>query len=298
MSQVLMAHSVLLLVTLFYGFNYFIAKNIFVEVSPFALIAIRGLGGLLFFSIVGLGFIREKVKREDIPQFALAGALGVGINQLLFLWGLSKTTEVNASVLMTMVPIFVLLVASLLKYERLTWLKATGIIISFLGALLLSLNGRSMVIGDHTLLGDAMVVFNTACYGSYLVLVRPLSRRYNPFTLIMGIFWFGSLITVPVGIPAIIHTDWLNVSTEAIWGIVFVIVCITWAAYGLNAWALKYVPSSQVGVYIYLQPVVVAILAPFLTDSGITIWQFFYMVLVMMGVYLVSRKKAPVFKHS
>jgi len=298
MSPLIWSHLILLLVAVFYGLNYFIAKIVFEELSPFALIAIRGIAGVLFFTVMGSLIGRQAIQRKDLLMFGLAGMMGVGINQIFFLWGLSKTVEVNASVLMTMVPVCVLLIAWLMKQEHLGRKKVVGIALSFSGALLLSLNGRSMQIGTDTLLGDAMVLFNTCCYATYLVLIRPLSQRYNPFTVIMGIFWFGSWLTIPVGIPALIATDWASLSLSTWGGIAFVVVCITWAAYGLHAWALKHVPASQVGVYVYLQPVIVALLAPFLAETGISFFQLFCMSLVLVGVYLVSRKPRPILKRA
>jgi drug/metabolite transporter (DMT)-like permease len=121
-------------------------------------------------------------------------------------------------------------------------------------------------------------------------LVRSLSVKYNTFTLIGWIFIIGGCITIPIGLPSIIA---LNIGTLpfSVWlGTVYVLVFTTFLAYGLNAWAMKRVPSSQVGIYIYVQPVLVTIIAAIGFRGSINAEKLGYILLVLVGVFFVSFK--------
>ena len=261
----------------------------FLEISPLAVVAFRGLGGAISFSIIAFWKGRERIDRKDWGRLFACGMCGVGINQVLFLWGLSLTAEVNASVLMTLVPVFIMLIAWALKQESLSRVRVLGLMISFSGAILLSLVGRKLQVGSQTWIGDLMIMTNTFFYAMYIVLLRPLTRRYKVITLIAWVYILGSLLSVPIGIPAIIQTPWSTISPTAWGGLIFIVLMITVFSYGLNAWAVKRMQASKVGIYIYLQPVLVSLAAPFLAAGTLTLEKGLYILLVLGGVYLVNK---------
>lgn len=250
-----------------------------------------------FFSFVVFALLAKlsgkyiRPSQRDLARLALCGFFGAVLNMVMFFQGLNLTLPVNASVLMTTSPLFVFLTAYLLKSERLTPLKVIGVLVAFSGAFVLSLGGRSLGLGGETLWGDLMIMVNAASYAIYLVLVRPLMLKYHLMTIVAWVFFFGSLVNVPLGLPHLVAVDWAGVSAGSLWGAFYVIAFVTVGTYSLNGWALKRVSSSAVGVYIYLQPVLVGILSFFWAGQPITLRQVLFMGWVMAGVYLVTYRK-------
>ncbi|MEL6631204.1 MAG: DMT family transporter [Bacteroidota bacterium] len=288
-----MAHGALLAVALIYALNYFIAKFVMDGfIGPFGMVAIRSIFATSFFILVSKLWIKEKIQsRADYYRLALCGLFGSALNQLLFFKGLSMTVEINASVLMITSPVFVFIIASLLRTEHITPIKIVGLIVSFGGALMLILGGRSLSFGSETLAGDLMVVMNASAYGVYLVLVKPLMHKYHPMTIVKWVFIFGAIIIIPVGTPELLEVDWANLSQDSILGAGYIVLFTTISAYSLNAFALKQVSPSAVGIYIYLQPVLVAILSVFWAANDLTLEKVLYMLVVFSGVFLVTYRK-------
>lgn len=290
--SLLAAHAAMFSVAVFYAANYFIAKRtVFTHIDPFGLVAIRSIAAVLFFGAIAVFVIREKIERKDWWRFFACGMFGVAINQTFFLWGLSKTVEVNAGVIMTLTPVFVFLIAWLLKEEQMSRRKFGGLLLAFTGALLLSLGGRQLAFDPEHVLGDIMVALNATSYAVYLVLLRPLSVKYNTFTIIGWIFIFGGIITIPLGMPYILMIKPAELPASAWLGTVYVIVFTTFLAYSFNAWSMKRVPSSHVGIYIYVQPVLVTIIAAIGFSGSINWEKVGYIILVLTGVFFVSFKK-------
>ncbi|MDP5170624.1 MAG: DMT family transporter [Bacteroidia bacterium] len=289
----LKAHGALLTVALLYGGNYFVAKGVFDFLSPAGAVAIRTGGSALLLILLGTGMGRlvKVPPRKDIYRLILCAFFGAILNQNLFFAGLARTTEVNASVIMTTSPIFVFLVAYLARAEVLNLPKIIGLIVSFSGALLLSVAGRTIDLEADTLVGDLLVVSNACSYAIYLVLVQPLMKRYDVITIMAWIFGLAALINVPFGVPAIMAADWAAMDWTVYGRLAYLVLGVTVLAYSLNAYALKRVPSSQVGVYIYLQPVIVSVLAAFLPNKHIGWMQMLCMMLVFVGVALVTYGK-------
>src|SRR4051812_14076009 len=111
MNNTFKAHAILLGSTLVAGFNYTISKNLMPEfIQPWAIIIIRDVCSVLFFGILYLIFSREKIERKDMPKLMLCAFFGTAANQLLFFEGLNHTAPINASLMMTGSPIFVLVI--------------------------------------------------------------------------------------------------------------------------------------------------------------------------------------------
>lgn len=287
------AHIALLIVALIYAGNYFIAKSVFEQLPPAGAVALRtGGSALIFYLIASFSGLLQKIRgRADIIRILACALFGAVLNQNFFFAGLSRTTEVNAAVIMTTTPVMVFLVSVVLKTEKLSWVKSIGLAVALAGAMVLSLNGRAVSLGADTFVGDMLILANASCYAIYLVLVKPLMARYNVLTIMTWLMGLAAIINVPFGLPDIMAADWQAMDSMTFWGIAYLIIAVTNLAYGLNAYGLTRVSPSSVGVYIYLQPVIVSVLAAFLPNKHITWVQFVCMLFVCVGVGLVAYRK-------
>jgi drug/metabolite transporter (DMT)-like permease len=201
--------------------------------------------------------------REDLLQFLLLGLLGVTANQTLFLYGLRHTTAVNATILVTTIPVFTVLEAVITGRESPSALKFGGIGLAAGGAIYLIGPDRISLAPDLAL-GNALILLGMICYSLYLVLSKRMLQRYRPITVSLYVMTFGALGVLPIGLHAAAGLDLAAVGAKVWWLTAYIVVCPTILAYFLNIWALKRVSSNLVAVYIYLQPLFAAMAAPLL----------------------------------
>lgn len=262
--------------------------------QPFAFIALRGLAGFILFWIAHILFVQEKVDRRDFPRLALCGLFGIGLNQLFFFSGLNLTTPINASLIQTTTPIMVLVTSALLMIEKITWRKVLGILIGASGAILLISYGKRFNIGGQGILGDLMILVNATSFGTYLVISKPLMKKYHPITIVKWSFTFGLIIILPFGVPPLFDTEWSSFTTNIWLAVAYVLICTTFLAYLLNAYALKQVQASVVSIYIYLQPFIATVIALSMGIDQLQGIKILAGCLIFSGVYLVSfNKKKP-----
>ena len=295
-NNILKAHLALLGANVIYGANYLIAKGVMPnKIGPSAFIFLRILGaGLLFWFIKS--FIKEKINKKDFPKLILCGLLGVAANQLLFFHGLNLTSPIDASIIITAIPIVVLIFSAIILKEKITKNKLLGLAIGGIGAILLIWYGNTAE-GTSSLLGNLLIFVNACSYGLYLVLVKPLMKKYSPLTVISWVFLFGFFFMLPFGIPDILRTDFSAFTTNTYIAVAFVIIGTTFLAYLFNIYALKTVAPSVTGSYVYLQPAVsfimVSIYAYGFGNSeyaqDINPVKIVSCFLVVSGVYLISK---------
>ncbi len=246
---------------------------------------------------------KRKNRKKDLLLLAFCGLFGVSANMLFFFYGLSLTSPIDASIIMTSTPVIVLILSAFILKEKITRNKYIGILIGGIGAAILILYGKTAA-GTSSIIGNLFVFFNACSYGLYLVLVKPLMKKYKAFTVISWMFMFGFAFTIPFGIGDLAITDFSAFTTNAYLSLAYVIVGTTFLTYLLNIYALNYVSPSVNGSYIYLQPVVsfimVSLSAYLFNDTtyakDISMVKILSCILVIVGVYLISRKKALSFK--
>lgn len=292
MNKTLQVHLALFIVSFIYGATFIIAKEVMpVYIQPYGFIVIRVWGAALLFILMGKisGGVTQTIEKKDYKLLFLSAVTGVGANMLLFFQGLALTTPIKAAVEMVCTPLFVALLAFWVLKERVTVLKIGGLILGLSGAVFMILWPNFSLSGG-TVLGDIYVILNAIIYAYYLIIAKPLIQKYQAIHIVKWTFIVGALLVFPFGIADLVKVDWLHIPFMIWVAIIFIIVCTTFLTYLLNGWALKYVNSSVVGAYIYLQPVLASIIAIALGKDEITLQKFIFAAMIFAGVYLVSLK--------
>lgn len=293
----LKAHLALFMVNTLYGASHVLAKGVMpTYLSPNVFILFRALGATLLFWVVKSFYPREKVDRKDLFLLASCGIFGVAINQLFFFHGLNLSSSINSGIIMTVNPILVVILSFFILHEKITWTKSIGITLGAVGAILLTLKAGTGK-GDSTL-GDLFLFINAVSYAIYLVIAKPLMKKYSPLTVITYVFTFGlAFILIYPPTSTELFAAGLSDIPFAIWmKIIYVIIGVTFLTYLLTMYGLKYLSASVSSVYIYLQPVLVMFFAFFLSWIGvaddyshtITLEKIVYMLIIFTGVYITS----------
>lgn len=276
-----------------YGINHTLAKGLMpTYIQPFGFILLRVTGAAILFWIISLWSPKEKIATSDWLRLVGCAIFGMVINMLFFFKGLSLSTPINSSVIITLSPVMVLILASILIGERITWLKSIGIVIGMAGALVLVLfsKGESQN-APNIPLGNTLFIVNAFSYGLYLILVKPLTKKYSSITLMKWLFLMAIFINLPVTIGEFTDVDWANLPFDAIWKMGYVVVGTTFLTYLLNIYALKQLSAATISAFIYLQPLIAIIFAIAVGADKLTPVKVLAAVLVFVGVYMVSVKK-------
>jgi drug/metabolite transporter (DMT)-like permease len=244
------------------GFALFpvFGKLALVSLPPFALAAIRIISSTIMLEIVRRLSPEERIAPADRGRILLLALLGVSFNQVFFIFGLSLTTAVNTSILISAIPVFTLATAVVLGIEKTTPRALAGIALAAAGALFL-LNAERFEWSSRYFRGDLLILANGFSYSLYLVLSRPMLARYRPLAFTAAVFRWGTAPIVLAAIPALLRFSPETVTPTAWWSLGAVVVFCTVIPYLLNSWALARTQASRVAAYVFLQPVIASTLA-------------------------------------
>ena len=249
----------LLTVQLLFGINYLVSKVIVTEVSPAAWAFLRAGSAFVLLAIFAVIGRRSLPPARDLGLLALAGLFGVVLNQGLFLEGLSRTTVGRSALICAQIPTFALVFSLVAGQEKLTLRKGLGFAAGLTGVLIL-LEADRFAWDNRWLVGDLLTLANAASYAMFVVIGRKVMARNDPLAATAVVFFFGSIGLGIYGGRELAGLDFGGLTPGLLGAMVYVVLGATVVTYFLNLWAVKRVQATRVALYIFLQPVLAAVL--------------------------------------
>jgi drug/metabolite transporter (DMT)-like permease len=277
-----------------WGASFVATKICLQSLAPDAIVWLRfGIGVLLLGLLVGVKRQFRLPEKRDWPYLAMLGFLGVTFHQWLQSNGLVTTQATTTGWIVASIPIFIALMGWLTLKEQLGWLQWTGIIISALGVLLVVTHGdlSRLMGGQIGTVGDMLVLISAPNWAVFSILSRRGLKKYPASLMLFYVMAFGwlfssSLFLVKGGLRQISHIPW-----EGWAGIAFLGIFCSGLAYIFWYDALKVLPVAQTGAFLYLEPIVTVLTAALLLGEPLTLAALSGGMLVLVGVWMVGRKK-------
>lgn len=288
------AHLALLAANIFFGINNPVARFLMPDIiNPLALSFLRFSGGMLLFWMASLLFKREHVPLKDIVLFFFASLFALTFNQLSFFIGLSKTSSIDASIVVTLLPIVTMILSAIFLKEPITKLKAIGVLVGASGALIIVFGGGSTEqIGSGNMLGNLIVFMASISFATYLTLFKKLIDRYHPITIMKWMFLFATITGIPFTYKHLTEINFETLTTISWMSIAYVIVFASFISYLLLPIGQKSLRPTTLSMYNYVQPIVASLIAVIIGLDKLGYHQILSALLVFSGVYIVTQSRA------
>ena len=221
-----------------------------------------------------------------------ASLFALVFNQGVFIFGLSLTSPIDASIVTTTLPIITMIVAAIYLKEPVTNKKVLGIFVGAMGALILILGSQTSGNGNSSIWGDLLCLLAQLSFSIYLTVFKGLTQQYSAITINKWMFIYASMCYIPFSYHDVAAIQWTEISTAALLQVGYVVVGGSFFAYICIMTAQRLLRPTVVSMYNYMQPIVASIvtviigMAVFNLEKGIAI------ALVFLGVYIVTQSKS------
>jgi len=292
------AHIAVLSTNLFFAINFSLVKYVSPAlVRPYAVNILRvGVSLILFWLLWTMSDVKPHIKRKHWGRFFLCGLMGIAINQMFFIKGITYTSAIHASLLILLTPILITVFALTVLKEKVTVIKALGLALGIGGAVLLILSKEQSSSASDYLFGDLLIVVNAVSYTIYFIIVKPLMAVYPPLHVVRWVFTFGFLMILPFGWNEFVTIPWVKLEWSHYLSILFIVVPGTFLAYFFNIYGIQHLGAGATGSYIYTQPVFAAIIAVIFFHEQLTPAKLLAGIMIFLGVFLVSFKRGSLNK--
>lgn len=280
----------ILIAEIFWGVNVSVTKAMIPQwMSPDGIIFVRLVGGCILMWLTSIFIKTEKIQKNDWWKFILAGSIGLFLFIFLFITSLKYGNPIDISIIMTLPPVFVILIGVIFLKQRPTIIEYVGVVVSFIGAAIVILDGAKGHSGSNNLLGDLLAVASTLCYAIYLVTLEKPTKSYKPITLLRWVFLFSAIPALFLLFAHLQNEPILHTTKAVPWiEIAFILFCVTYAAYFLVQPAIKDIGSELVSIYQYLLPVFATISAVLMGLDRLKWLQVVAMIIIVGGMVLTN----------
>jgi len=286
-------HIAIFAANIIFGVNTPISRSLIPDIlNPLSLTFLRLAGSALLFWMASIFFKKERVPVKDIFLIFLASLFALSFNQLPFFIGLSMTSPIDASIVITMLPILTMILAAIFIKEPITFKKAAGVLVGASGALLLIFTSEHIHKGQSNFWGNIIIFGAVASFAVYLAAFKTVISRYSAVTVMKWMFLFASLVCFPFCKNAVEAVDFSSLSASVIWRIAYVVVLSTFITYLLIPVAQRVLRPTTFSMYNYLQPIMASLVAVALGMDTFGLEQGLAGILVFAGVYLVTQSKS------
>ena len=296
MNPNLWLYCLVCLMVLCWSGNYIVAKIVFREIPAMIVMCLRTMvAGVLMIPVYWNQTRRTRVvwtRRQFALVFAL-GLIGITGNQFFWTLGVSRTTVLHSSMIMATTPLFVLLLAGLMRLEQITPLKITGMLMALCGVALLQF-GRTVAQGSApgrspTFTGDFLMLLCALL----LACMTVVGKRYRPQAGGIAVstvgYVGGALLLVPVLWLNARNFPFSRVSTAAWVGVFYMGAFSSVTGYLIYYYALARLPASKMATFQYLQPVFASLMAVALLGEHLSAPAMLAGVIIFAGVVVAER---------
>lgn len=286
-------HLCMLLATMAWGLMSPVGKDIMsTDVTALSLATFRMAGGALCFWTASLFTKHETVKPHDMLLLFFAALCAIVFNQGMFIFGLSLTSPVNASIITTLAPIITMILAAIYLHEPITGKKVGGVFLGAIGALILIMSSTHNPEAHTSIWGDVMCFIAQISFACYITFCKDVISRYHPITCMKWMFTYAFICFIPFSYHEVSALSFVEIPIRT-WGeIAFVVVGATFCSFLLLMFAQKKLRPTVLSMYNYVQPIVASVVSVVVGMSVFGWTKGIAVILVFAGVYLVTQSKS------
>ena len=236
--------------------------------------------------IVWLATNREFPLGKDIPYLIAAG-ICLALHFVTWIASFGMTSVASSVVLVTMQPLFVLAIYSLLFREKIKLREILGVALCLLGALSIAWSDLQTG-GQNTLHGNALALSGAAFGALYFIFGKRVRQRLHILPYVSITY---SVAAITLGVIVLIYRLPLGPFSMPTWGafVGLALICTVIGHSSFN-YAIAYLPASTVSVATLGEPIGATLLAAVLLREVPTLGQIVGGAVIIAGIYVFSAK--------
>ncbi|MFN7171269.1 MAG: DMT family transporter [Fimbriimonadaceae bacterium] len=277
----------MLLVTLFWGFNFVAMKMAFSEIGVSASMLGRYLVMLLM--LWGWAWIarrRLRYRKEDVFPLLWQGFVSMGLYIVVFMEGVHRSGAGEAAIMLATAPIFGMFIAAAMGEERFNLAIFLCAVLALVGVAGVAMGATSAT--GNTLFGNLLVLISAALWAYSAALSRKLVRRYSPLDMLTLGLPGAAILLIPYGLLATWNAPWDELTSSGWVGLLWLILLGGLFGFLLFYRGVQAVGVSGAMVYQFCVPVVAALSAWIFLQAPMSGLQWFSMGVVIASVAAAS----------
>lgn len=280
---------------IFWGMSFVWSTIVFKYYDPITTVFLRLVISSIFLFLGLYAFKQlQKINKADFKLFLLSSLFNPFLYFIGESYGLKLTSPTISAVMIALIPVFTPVLAYFFLHERLTRLNIAGLTISFAGVLILVLKPDLSL--DSSPLGILCLFFAVLSALGYAVLLKKLTSRYHPFTIIAVQNLIGAVYFLPLFL-AFGYQQFITVKPdfELVSALLQLAFFASSLAYVFYTFSARELGISKANLMTNIIPVMTALFSFLILDERFSVTKISGMLIVICGVILSQAKGLRLF---
>lgn len=268
----------------------FISIDVVVEVIPPITLGFSRfvIASALLFITKRIKEKETKMKKKDIPLFAVAGFLGVTLYFIFENNGIKFLDASTASLIIATIPIFSLISESIIYKVKITKLKLISIILSFVGVYFVIGGEIGSLLQSNQAIGYILMFGAVFSWVAYSLATKPLFGRYSQLTIVYYQSLFGTIMFTPFIFFETIQ--WSEITGGIVLNVLYLGIFCSAIGYITYVYAMEKLGIAISSIYLNAIPLVTVVAGFFILNEEITLYKAIGGILIISSVTAVNVK--------
>jgi len=292
----LLPYLLLTLCSLIWAGNWVVGRAVRDSLPPAALAFWRWSIAALVLAPIVLPRLKGKghLLLRHWKVLALLGGTGISLFQFLIYTGLRYTSAVNAMLMNSAMPLFMVLVAWLIDGHKVTPRQVAGMVVSFCGILVIMNRGDWSTLRDFSFNpGDLVILAGMPVWGVYSVVLRRRPAELDALSLVFVLSVIGALFLAPAYALESLFLPPALLSWGAVGAVLYVALFASIAAYLCWNRGVDMIGPNRAGFTQHLIPAFGTALAVVFLGEEVHPFHAVGIATILLGVWLASSARGP-----
>ena len=289
------AYALLVLTTLFWSGNFIVGKAASLyEIPPFSLNFYRWFfAGLILMPFTTKEIINKKnYIFDNIGLFITLGVTSITIFNSIVYYSLYHTQVISGVLMISTIPVWIILISSILKIEKTNLFQILGVILSLIGVIsIITKLNYNLVSNLNFNKGDLSMVVAMLSWAIYSALLKKKTHEISQISLLQVIIICGLIFLIPIYVIEMNYGNSIKVNTPFMLTLSYVVIFPGLASFFFWIKGISIIGANRAGVFLHLMPIFGAIMAMIIFKEKFMFYHLFGAICIIAGITLSNKKE-------
>ena len=295
MSKTNLAYILLVLTTIFWSGNFIVGKAATIyEIPPFSLNFFRWLFAgiiLLPFTFKEI-FLKKNYIKKNIGLFIILGITSITVFNSIVYYSLYFTQVITGVLMISTIPVWIILISSLLKIEKTNLYQIIGILLSLIGVLAIVTKSDLKVIKSLEFnKGDLSIIIAMFSWAIFSTLLKKKKLEVSQITLLQVVIIFGLIFLTPIYIIELLLGNYIILDKPFFLTLAYVVIFPGLLSFLFWIKGISVIGANRSGIFLHLMPIFGSVFAIIIFKEKIMFYHLIGAIFIIFGIRISNIKK-------
>ena len=295
MNKTNLAYILLVLTTIFWSGNFIVGKAATIyEIPPFSLNFFRWLFAgiiLLPFTFKEI-FLKKNYIKANIGLFIILGITSITVFNSIVYYSLYFTQVITGVLMISTIPVWIILISSLLKIEKTNIYQIFGILLSLIGVVaIITKSDLEVIKGLEFNKGDLSIIIAMFSWAIFSTLLKKKKLEVSQITLLQVVIIFGLIFLTPIYIIELLLGNYIILDKPFFLTLAYVVIFPGLLSFLFWIKGISVIGANRSGIFLHLMPIFGSVFAIIIFKEKIMFYHLIGAIFIIFGIRISNIKK-------